>query len=101
MPNLPSPQGNRFFASGPAARLGACRHDAEHCVLRHGRLDLPQVCQRSHRGGVATAWGYLMVIDPVVEGQSHVSVTGSEVLNLSTVGVAVAEAGFERVGLVS
>ena len=43
----------------------------------------------------------MVVVDLVVAGESRMSVTGSEVLSPNTVGVAVAEAGFELVGLVS
>ena len=44
---------------------------------------------------------YMVVVDVVPGGESRMSVTGSDVLRSATVGLAVAEAGFELVGPVS
>ena len=41
---------------------------------------------------------YMVVIDVAPGGESRMSVTGSEVLRSATVGLAVAEAGFELIG---
>ena len=45
--------------------------------------------------GVQTA-----TIDLVADGESRISVTGTEILDINTVGLAVDEAGFELVGIV-
>ena len=41
-----------------------------------------------------------VAIDLVADGESRISVTGTEVLDINTVGLAVDEAGFELVGIV-
>lgn len=60
----------------------------ESCVtaLKEEASLLPGVC--------------LVVIDLVVDGESRMSLTASEVLATNTVGLAVNEAGFELSGLI-